>query len=64
MSSTFLHLRSGIRAHAGHPSVAGGGEASSAAMLVPETFGAEAREVFDDVVVAHDLDRVPVPARR
>jgi ribonuclease Z len=29
-----------------------------------DVFGAEARLEFDDVVVAHDLMRVPVPARR
>lgn len=27
-------------------------------------FAAEAREVFDDVVIANDLDRIPVPDRR
>ena len=30
----------------------------------PEDFGREAREEFDDVVVAADLDRIPVPRRR
>lgn len=29
-----------------------------------EPFAAEARESFDDVVLAHDLDRIPVPRRR
>jgi ribonuclease Z len=30
----------------------------------PEAFGEEARSEFDDVVVASDLDRIPVPDRR
>jgi ribonuclease Z len=29
-----------------------------------EPFAAEARESFDDVVLAHDLDRIPIPPGR
>lgn len=75
--STFLDGDEALAAEYGHMTARQAGrlarEAGARRLLIshfsrryddPERFGIEAREEFDDVIVAEDLLRVPVPQRR